>query len=45
VTAQGIINWSNKYGFSFVLLKNLPEPPNYDVAEIIAGVSTEGKGW
>jgi len=40
-----LINWANEYGFSSVLLKNLPKPPSYDVAESIAGVSPDGKGW
>ncbi|MBU2511704.1 DUF721 domain-containing protein [bacterium] len=40
-----LINWANEYGFSSVLIKNLPESPDYDVAERIAGVSADGKGW
>lgn len=40
-----LINWANEYGFSAILLNSLPEPPDLDVAESIAGVSTEGKGW
>ncbi|MBU1054527.1 MAG: hypothetical protein KKC46_11980 [Proteobacteria bacterium] len=40
-----LINWTNEYGFSSILMNNLPESPSYDVAESIAGVSANGKGW
>jgi hypothetical protein len=40
-----LIVWANEYGFSSVLITNLPESPDYDVAERIAGVSADGKGW
>jgi len=42
---EDLIAWANEYGFSDTLINNLPEPPNHNVAESIAGVSKNGKGW
>jgi hypothetical protein len=40
-----LIQWANDYGFADVLSSNLPPPPNFDVAEQIAGVSEDCRGW
>jgi len=40
-----LITWANEYEFSALLSRNLPEPPDHDVADAIAGVSEDGKGW
>ena len=40
-----LINWVNEFGFFSAFLENLTKPPSYDVAERIAGVSPDGKGW
>jgi hypothetical protein len=40
-----LINWSNQYGFSDLLLEYLPPAPEVDIAVAIAGVGEEGGGW
>lgn len=40
-----LLKWSIAYGFSELLLANLPPAPIRDVAEDIAGVSCDGQGW
>ncbi len=39
------LTWARQYGFHDLLIAELPAPPDEDVAERIAGVSADGKGW
>jgi hypothetical protein len=40
-----LIQWANANGFSDHLASRLPQPPSFDVADKIAGVSEDGRGW
>jgi hypothetical protein len=40
-----LIQWANQYGFAEVLGAHLSPPPDFDVAEHLAGVSEDGRGW
>jgi Dna[CI] antecedent, DciA len=42
---SALLDWAHGFGFGNVLASNLPPPPEYDVADAIAGVSDSGKGW
>jgi len=42
---MSLIKWANENGFSNLMSANMPPPPDYDVAEQIAGVSNNGTGW
>ena len=39
------VDWANDFGFAEVLHANLGRAPEIDVAEQIAGVSEDGRGW
>jgi len=40
-----LIEWANAYGFSGHLASQMPPPPKTDVADSIAGVTEDGRGW
>ena len=40
-----LIEWANTYGFSRILSAQMPRPPQIDVADSIAGVTKDGRGW
>ena len=40
-----LVEWSVTYGYLDLLLTNLPPAPDIDVADSIAGVSDDGRGW
>jgi len=40
-----LIQWANAHGFADHLASHLPPPPSFDVADQIAGVSEDGRGW
>lgn len=42
---RDLIAWANQHGFSDVLAAHLPAPATFDVADQIAGVSADGRGW
>jgi hypothetical protein len=39
-----LVEWANEWGFSGLLASSLPPPPDFDVAENIAGVTENGRG-
>ena len=42
---RDLVSWANEHGFSRILAAQLPPPPAVDVADQIAGVSADGRGW
>ena|SRR5712691_6605328 len=42
---RDLVSWANEHGFAATLAANLPPPPGVDVADQIAGVSADGRGW
>lgn len=42
---RDLVAWANDHGFSQLLAAHLPSPPENDVADQIAGVSADGRGW
>jgi len=40
-----LVHWANAHGFAELLAAHLPLPPDVDIAEQIAGVSADGRGW
>lgn len=42
---RDFVQWANEHGFAELLAAHLPPPPDVDVADQIAGVSADGRGW
>lgn len=42
---EELLSWAQANGLFDFLLENLPPAPGFDVAERIAGVSEDGRGW
>lgn len=42
---RDLVKWANEHGFAELLAAHLPPTPDVDVADHIAGVSADGRGW